>query len=444
MPRSALAFITLVCAVAAISTTWLVSTLGWSSGVPESEAIALMALALVAELLAEKLPAGGFGSVAFVPFIAALMISPTSATVLLAVAASASAYMIKRREAVRVAFNAAQGALGFSLALTVFFAFGGRPLEGLEAADFSTAILQYLLPGFALTAVLVATNTLLVCTVVALTTKKSPVAVIRANSLVTLGHLLVAVPATFGIAWIALKSQVLGVAVLSVPLLGIRGLYKTSYDLQKVNSELLELMIKAIEARDPYTSGHSRRVSANSRKIAEALRLSPQQVDQISVAALLHDVGKIHESFAPILLKPGRLSDEEWAIMKTHPSLGADLVATISHLRHAVPNVRGHHEHWDGTGYPDGLAGERIPLGARIVTVADTIDALTTNRPYRQALTAIEVRSELVRCRGTQFDPAVCDAVLTSETWRQIFPEDEDVRPTVLRIGGLRRASTWS
>jgi hypothetical protein len=400
-----------------------------------------MALALAAELLAEKLPAGGFGSVAFVPFIAALLISPTEATALLAVVTSACAYLMSRRPPVRVLFNAAQAAVGFCLAMWLFEVTGGRPLGGISQASGIAIVSSYLVPGIVLTAVLVSVNTILVCTIVALTTGKSPLAVIRANSLVTLGHMLVAVPATFGIAWIALTSQVMGVAVLSVPLLGIRGLYKTSYDLQKVNTELLELMIKAIEARDPYTSGHSRRVSATSRVIAQALRLPSQTVEQIEIAALLHDVGKIHEVFAPILSKPGRLTEDEWETMKSHPARGAELVATISHLRHAVPPVRGHHENWDGTGYPDRLAGERIPLGARIITVADTIDALTTNRPYRAALSPSDVRPPPPPRRGTQFDPTVIDVVLSADTWDQLFPEDAGPKPSVLRIGGLSRRS---
>jgi HD-GYP domain-containing protein (c-di-GMP phosphodiesterase class II) len=160
--------------------------------------------------------------------------------------------------------------------------------------------------------------------------------------------------------------------------------------------------------------------------IAEELRLSDRDVDRVAVAALLHDVGKIYEVFAPILQKPGRLTEEEWEVMKTHPVLGADLVATVAHLRHAVPSIRGHHENWDGTGYPDGLAGERIPLGARIISVADTIDALLTDRPYRKRLTSQDVRAELVRCRGTQFDPRVCDVVLSAPLWVRLFPEDRE------------------
>jgi HD-GYP domain-containing protein (c-di-GMP phosphodiesterase class II) len=183
-----------------------------------------------------------------------------------------------------------------------------------------------------------------------------------------------------------------------------------------------------------------------SRQIAEAMRLPETQVERVAVSALLHDIGKIYEVFAPILQKPGRLTAEEWEVMKTHPARGAELVVTVSHLKYAVPSVRSHHENWDGTGYPDGLAGERIPLGARIITVADTIDALTTDRPYRRRLTPDDVRAELVRCRGTQFDPAVVDAVLSADLWNRLFPSNEAPEPKSIlalrRRGGTRAAAT--
>jgi len=126
----------------------------------------------------------------------------------------------------------------------------------------------------------------------------------------------------------------------------------------------------------------------------------------------LHDVGKIHERYAPVLRKPGHLSPEEWMTMKQHPVDGAELVSTMSRLRDIVPAIRHHHERWDGTGYPDGLAGETIPTISRIIAFADTIDAMTSERPYRKPLTESEVRSELVRCRGTQFDPTITDKLL--------------------------------
>jgi HD-GYP domain-containing protein (c-di-GMP phosphodiesterase class II) len=241
------------------------------------------------------------------------------------------------------------------------------------------------------------------------------------NFLGTLPYDVLSWPLIFTLAWVYTRWGVGGAGLFAVPLLGLRQLYKVNADLDRTNQELLELMVAAIEARDPYTSGHSRRVSEHARTIAEILGLRSSQVRRIEIAALLHDVGKIHENFAPILQKPGRLTDEENAIMQTHPIKSEELVAKVSQLRDIVPAVRGHHENWDGTGYPDGLAGERIPLASRIIMFADTIDAMTSDRPYRKALDPDAVRAELVKHRGRQFDPEICDALLSSGRYEELF-----------------------
>jgi putative nucleotidyltransferase with HDIG domain len=212
-------------------------------------------------------------------------------------------------------------------------------------------------------------------------------------------------------------------------------LYKTTLQLGQVSEELLLFMVKAIEARDPYTSGHSRRVAQYSRIIARAIGLSAKQVERVATAALLHDVGKMDEIYAPILQKPDKLTQEEWAIMQTHPIKSAELVATVSHLRELVAPVRHHHENWDGSGYPDGIAGEAIPLESRIIMFADTIDAMTSDRPYRRALGEQAVREELAKCRGKQFDPIICDRLLTSTAFSMVFaPGQRDLTPRATRI----------
>ncbi|MEO8631601.1 MAG: HD domain-containing phosphohydrolase, partial [Betaproteobacteria bacterium] len=179
------------------------------------------------------------------------------------------------------------------------------------------------------------------------------------------------------------------------------------------------------EARDPYTSGHSRRVKQYAVQIARLLGLSAPEVEKIGTAALLHDVGKIYDKYAPILSKESRLTSEEWAIIKEHPADGANLIATMTRLRELVPAVRHHHENWDGTGYPEGLKGTDIPLASRVIMFADTVDAMTTVRPYRGPLQEADVRSEIVRCRGKQFDPEIADRLLTSDFWKSLFPPAE-------------------
>ncbi|MEO8452252.1 MAG: HD domain-containing phosphohydrolase, partial [Gemmatimonadota bacterium] len=152
------------------------------------------------------------------------------------------------------------------------------------------------------------------------------------------------------------------------------------------------------------------------------------EVDEIETAALLHDVGKIHEEFAPLLQKEGRLTQDEWEIMKTHAAKSAELVGLFSRFRGNVQNtVRSHHERWDGKGYPDGLASDAIPLGARIIMIADTVDAMSTDRPYRKALPFEKVVAELQKYKGIQFDPALVEVTVSSVTVRRLVLEKEYV-----------------
>jgi HD-GYP domain-containing protein (c-di-GMP phosphodiesterase class II) len=212
-----------------------------------------------------------------------------------------------------------------------------------------------------------------------------------------------------------------------IPLLGARQLYKTNWQLEKTNQELLELMVAAIEARDPYTSGHSRRVAENARLISRALGLREREIDRIVVAALLHDVGKIHEVFGALLSKPGKLTAEEHAVMRTHPIKSEELARNVSSLKDILPAIRHHHENWDGSGYPDGLFGSAIPLASRIIMFADTIDAMTTDRPYRAALDEKAVRAELERHRGKQFDPKLYDTLIASPLFSVLFVAKADL-----------------
>jgi diguanylate cyclase (GGDEF)-like protein len=166
----------------------------------------------------------------------------------------------------------------------------------------------------------------------------------------------------------------------------------------------IQALAAAVDAKDPYTQGHSRRVADHARLIAERLGLTPEQVDQVYTAATLHDVGKIGIPDR-VLQKAGRLSPEEQRLMETHPVLGEVIVGKVPQLANTLGGVRSHHERWDGHGYPDGLSGEQIPLVARILALADTFDAMTSNRPYRRSLAVETALQEIGRSAGTQFDP---------------------------------------
>ena len=184
---------------------------------------------------------------------------------------------------------------------------------------------------------------------------------------------------------------------------------------------LFEGLIGALDFRDTETQWHSRRVSLYARRLAQEMGIAEPELTDIERGALLHDIGKIGVPDG-VLRKAGPLSPEEWVEMKRHPELGWALINRVEYLRSASSIVLQHHERWDGAGYPSGLNGERIVIGARVFQVVDTIDAITTDRPYRRARDFGVARDEILRCSGTQFDPRVVEAFTSvpAEAWERI------------------------
>ena len=172
-------------------------------------------------------------------------------------------------------------------------------------------------------------------------------------------------------------------------------------------------LAEALEKRDYYTGGHTNRVSAYCMSIGNRLSLGEKETESLWLASILHDIGKIGVADR-VLQKPGQLDNEEFALMSRHSEYGSEILSHMKSHRAVVPGVRGHHEKYDGTGYPDRLKGSDIPLVARIICVADAFDAMTSDRPYRKALSSREAFAELKRCRGTQFDPDIVDVFLAA------------------------------
>ena len=175
-------------------------------------------------------------------------------------------------------------------------------------------------------------------------------------------------------------------------------------------TEAMESLAAAVDARDTYTAGHSRRVQEIAVAIGRELDLDGPELESLSFAALFHDVGKLAVPDA-LLLKTGPLDDKEWWIVRRHAEEGERIIGHLGFLSDATPAIRHHHEHFDGTGYPDGLRGHAIPLGARVLHVADAFDSMTTTRVYRAARSLAEARDELRRGSGSQFCPS-CVAAL--------------------------------
>jgi len=343
-------------------------------------------------------------------------------------------YLVRRKTLIRALFNTAQYILFVGLGALVYAALGGH--VGFDAVHVNfVAFVALVLTFFAVNQ----------GTVVLAVSSSTDISVREAWDRIagqSILYDLVASSLAIVLAFLFTKLQIVGLAVLVLPLFFVRHMYQMNLQVERVNRELLELMVKAIEARDPYTSGHSVRVSEYARQIARELGLNLKQVDQIGTAALLHDVGKIHEDFAPLLRKAGRLTPEERMLMQAHPVRSADLASTIADFRGKVQaDIRNHHENYDGTGYPDGLVGEAIPIGARIIMIADTIDAMTTDRPYRKALTLSKALEELTKYAGQQFDPRLVELVSKSPGIRRIL--GPQLVPETPKIASMQMPPPW-
>lgn len=367
-------------------------------------------LGMFAEFLTYNIKQQRRETIVAIPFLATIFLAPTWVALVFITGVSVVSAVIRGRSALKSVFNVAQFVFVSTIAIGIYRALGGTPW--LVRFEFNWV--AYVAAYFAFIVI----NKVLVTAVVTLAEEK-PTA--RTWPKLTTSSDILTLPLAYLFALVYVHFGSLGVMALGFPLLAARQLYKTNFQLESVNQELLELMVAAIEARDPYTSGHSRRVARNARIIARALGLPSRDVERVAIAALLHDVGKIHEAFAPLLRKPGKLSPEERTTMETHPIKSAELVQNVSHLSDVVAAIRNHHENWDGSGYPDGLRGEEIPLWSRIIMIGDTVDAMTTDRPYRAAMGEAEVRAELLKLSGKQFDPAMCARLLSSTLYVSLF-----------------------
>ena len=185
--------------------------------------------------------------------------------------------------------------------------------------------------------------------------------------------------------------------------------------------EVIAALARAVDAKDPYTRGHSERVAHYARMLAERMGFDEEGMERVHRMAMLHDVGKIGVPDA-VLNKPGKLTDEEFALIKSHAARGSEILSEVQSMPELATGARWHHERYDGRGYPDGISGEEIPLEARIICVADCYDAMTSDRVYRPHLSQDVVRSEVERGKGTQFDPDIAQVMLG------IIDEDTDYR----------------
>jgi len=345
---------------------------------------------------------------------AAVLGGPAAACVVSAVSSISLQDIRSGRPLSILAFNLGQLLLSTAVGAWAFVLLSNRVLVDsshvytpLQAADFPDALI-----GMTAAALLsYGVNFVLTSAGVALLGRASFRSALRSG--------LSLVPTQAALAFVGfLMAQVLAIAAVTLPLfifpLAVgRQFYQRYVGLRDAYRDTIRSLVGALETKDAYTRGHSVRVAVYAAQIGRSLGLEEGQLESLEYAALLHDLGKLSLP-SDILTKPDRLTDAEMTAMKDHPAAGARMVERIPPLRGLTPHVGAHHEWFGGGGYPSGSSGERIPMLARVLSVADAYDAMTTDRAYRAALTDDEAIAEILAGSGTQFDPEVVDAFLAA------------------------------
>ncbi|MBD3179818.1 MAG: HD domain-containing protein, partial [Candidatus Latescibacteria bacterium] len=270
---------------------------------------------------------------------------------------------------------------------------------------------MFLIPLLAAGIVYYLVNTWSLSLIIAFDSGRNPYHVWMQNYMWYFFHIFAFLPMGAIIALLYSKAGGWTIALFIIPLFLARYSFQLYLDMREKNIETVAALTSAIDASDAFTHGHSYRVSQYATKVAKAIGMSSKEIETLEYASLLHDVGKIAVSNT-VLQKVEPLTDEEWISLKAHPDVGADIVERLKFLKEAAEIIRCHHERPDGTGYPRGLKNDKIPLGAHILNVVDAFDAMTSNRPYRDALSPEVVINELRKYRGSQFHAEVADLVL--------------------------------
>ncbi|MGH9386069.1 MAG: HD domain-containing phosphohydrolase [Vicinamibacterales bacterium] len=409
--------------------------------------IGLGVLAIVAASFALKVPGVPvYLSISDTFFItSALLFGPAPATLTIALDSLIVSWR-RRNTARQLLFNVTSSATALWCGVQTFYLMSHlQPLDGATAAPDASIMI----PLTCLAAVYFLLNSGLTAGVVGLSKGINPFELWREHfAMISLNH-LAAASASFFLIVLAQSVGLPAIAAV-VPLILVCYLAMRSWlgrvedaqrHLKKVNDLYLSTvsaLSTAIEAKDGVTSDHIQRVRAYALGLARALKLTdPQTVQAIEAAALLHDTGKLAIP-EHILNKPGKLTASEFDTMKAHVDVGAEILSSIDFPYPVIPIVRGHHENWNGTGYPDGLRGEQIPIGARILSVVDCFDALTSDRPYRPAMSEEAAVAIIVERRGTMYDPHVVDTFL--EVYREIAPPSLPAPQLQKVMGRIRQA----
>lgn len=397
---------------------WVVialSLVSWASVLPAYPVsswpvvVLLALLAFALSSMAVELPFASSISMIYSALFAALVYAgPIGAAVVGVVSGISVQELRERKPLLLMVGNAAQLSLSAMAAGLVYLAFGGSPFQSGLVPAFNWAV--GVLAPIAATTTFFGVNLILIVAGISLNTGMQPVEILRELKPTAYWvSLLVLTLLGVTMAYLLALESWLGLALLVLPFWMARRTFRVYVELTEAYTATVRSLVAAIEAKDPYTRGHSERVAHYARLIAERMGLPRADVDLLERAALLHDVGKIGISL-DTLISPEKLTRDEVGAIKRHPGLGADLVADVDFLEDTVEIIRCHHERCDGGGYPDGLAGEKIPVLARVLAVADSYDAMTSDRAYKPGMSPEAACEELIRVSGTQLDPGVVES----------------------------------
>lgn len=358
-------------------------------------------VAIITNSIPVSLPRGGNIAVTFAVIYACMLLFGPGITVFVGIIGEVISRFSSPQDNpwYKVMFNCAQVTLAAGISGLIYQFTGG------EIWDIS---LINIFPLFISVLTFFIINTTAVSMILAFIQNTSPLGIWIINYRWMIPNYVTLAPIGFLMAYVYKAYGPLAVSLFFVPLLLARFIFKSYMEMREVYLDTLAALVDAMDAKDSYTRGHSERVAVYAVEIAREMKLPEDQVEVIQHMALLHDVGKIgiHDE---ILNKPGQLENGEFDQVKKHSEIGARIINEISDLGHAKEYILYHHEKYNGTGYPAGLRGNQIPLGARIITVADCFDAMTSNRSYRDALSLGQAVLELKMCSSSQFDPKIVD-----------------------------------
>ena len=364
-----------------------------------------LAISIFAEFIPVDLPMAGSITIGFpIDFVLILVYGPALAMLISAISAIISEVLEKKTSWYKIIFNASQYALSVGMAGIAYQYVGG--VVGFQN------FFKYILAATLCALVYCFINLILVTLVIFLDRGGRIATIWRINFKDILSSYLAEAPIGFLMAIVYVEVGIFGILLFFLPLLLARRSFELYTKMRKVYLDTIRALAAAIDAKDPYTKGHSERVAETSVALAQELNLPGREIENIEYTALLHDIGKIGIA-DNILGKNSSLTDKEFDKIKEHTVMGAKIIEPVDFLKNSYEAIYHHHEKYNGTGYPDGLKEKDIPLSARIIAVADAYDAMGSDRPYRKKLSKDKILNELKDQSGKQFDPEIVKVLIS-------------------------------